>query len=135
MNHGNSPDQRRESPMITHLRPPRMVHDTLGRPVVVVALPHRLDVHEVAAIHQEVRRLELRRGDRVALDASAVEHSDLAGLECLADVQTFCDGVGATVQLTNMSLALRLGIEFTGVVGVPAERPIDPLADFAQVAA
>ena len=106
-----------------------------GRDEIVVSLPDRLDVHQVEALHHELRQLGLAAGTAVALDASAVEHVDLAGLECLVDAQAFCDGVGATVHFTNTSLALRLGIELAGVVGVPAERPIDLLAEYSAEAA
>lgn len=120
--------------MLTRLRPPQIVHDTLGRPEAVISLPDRLDVHQVEAIRQDLRQLAPGHNDRVALDASAVEHVDVAGLDCLIDVQAFCDGVGATVHLTNTSLALRLGIELAGAVGAPTDRPVDLLAEYSAAA-
>jgi len=121
-------------PLIT-TRPPRTLRPIAAPPEAVVTLPRRLDIHEVAQLRHQLLQLELGRGHRVTLDGSVVAHADRAGLELLVEARAQADEVGAVLTLTNTSLALRLAIELTGTIGVPAPRDDDFLVDWYTEAA
>ena len=99
--------------MTTTIRSPRPVTSAELSADVVVSLPSRLDVHEVATLRHHLLQLELGRGHRVVLDGSAVAHADGAGLGFLVSAQRECEAVGARLILASPSLALRLAIELT----------------------
>lgn len=86
----------------------------IGQAVTIVALPERLDIHEVEQLNHHLVQLELGRGHRVSFDASLVAHVDFAGLQFLEDAFHHAQEVGAEMTITDVSLALRLAAEWTG---------------------
>ncbi|WP_394943390.1 lipid asymmetry maintenance protein MlaB [uncultured Ilumatobacter sp.] len=114
--------------MPTAIHPPGTLHITTVE--TVVTLPPRFDVHMVAPL------LDLLApftdiAHHVSLDGSRVEHIDNAGLGLLQELREAFGIVGGEVTLTNMSLALRLGIELSGL---PVELCDDLLLDLGTAA-
>lgn len=92
-----------------------------GSRSIVIELPRRLDVHAVPALREQLRRLPLDRSRRVALDASQVRHADAAGLAFLTEARDRCKADSRAISLTEVSLALRIAMELTGLEGAPLE--------------
>lgn len=125
---------RKDNPDMTITSERSFTLTGLGAAVTIVALPERLDIHEVEQLRHHLLQLELGRGHRVSFDASVVAHVDLAGLAFLEDAHWHAREVGADLSITNTNLALRLAVEWTGCE-VPPFRVRDLLADPYDVAA
>jgi anti-anti-sigma regulatory factor len=114
---------------------PHAIDSIAGSPETVLALPRRLDVHAVPPLRTRLDHLGLRPGRLVALDASAVTHVDRTGLAFLVEVRERGEAEGVDVTLTDVSLALRIALELTGLRGAPRRRDADVLADLDRGAA
>ena len=103
-----------EDDLEAHLPPvsPGTLHSTTVE--TVVTLPPRFDVHMVAPLRNLLAPFT-DIAHHVSLDGSRVEYIDNAGLGLLQELREAFGIGGGEVTLTNMSLALRLGIELSGL--------------------
>ena len=93
-------------------------------PEMVITLPSRLDAHAVPGLEQLVGSA-VDTAKRISLDGSAIEHIDKAGLDSLRSLRFRIEAAGGAVELIDMSLALRIGIELSRYVDLPADRSAD----------
>lgn len=90
-----------------------------------LALPRRLDVHEVAPLRARLDRLGLRPGQLVAIDGSTVTHTDRAGLAFLVEARELAEAAGADIVLWRASTTLRIAVELTGLRRPPRRHDAD----------